>query len=176
MSEPRTRQSIWLFAGVLLLVVLIWGFLRPGPPSLEVGEQAPDFRLSLMGGDQIALRELRGQAVVLNFWASWCGPCRLEAPVLEQVWQDYGGDEVAFVGIAHNDLPQRAQDFVEGYEITFANGVDVTGEIAETYGLNAVPETFVIDGEGVIKAYHRGAIVKAGALVSMIEEALNASP
>ena len=96
--------------------------------------------------------------------------------MLEQVWQDYVGDEVAFVGIAHNDVPQRAQGFVEGYGITFPNGLDITGKIARTYGVTAVPETLVIDGEGAVQAYHRGAIVSAATLVSMIEKALNASP
>lgn len=176
MSKGKAPWLLPLLAGAFVLTILVWGFLKPGPPSIRVGERAPTFTLSLLDGGQISLKELRGQVVVLNFWASWCGPCRLEAPVLAQVWQDYRGDEVAFVGIAHNDVPQRAQDFVEGYGITFPNGLDVTGEIAQTYGLNAVPETFVIDGEGVVQAYHRGAIVKAGALVSMIEEALNASP
>jgi len=176
MSKGKAPWLLPSFAGALVLTVLVWGFLKPGPPSVQVGERAPAFTLPLLDGDRTSLKELRGQVVVLNFWASWCGPCRLEAPVLEQVWQDYGGDEVAFVGIAHNDVPQRAQDFVENHGITFPNGLDVTGEIAEAYGLHAVPETFVIDGEGVVQAYHRGAIVNARALVSMIEEALNASP
>jgi cytochrome c biogenesis protein CcmG/thiol:disulfide interchange protein DsbE len=173
------RKAPWLlplFTGALVLTVLIWGFLKPGPPSIRIGERAPAFTLSLLDGGQISLKELRGQIVVLNFWASWCGPCRVEAPVLEQVWRDYGGDEVVFLGVAYNDVPQRVKDFVEDYGITFPNGLDVTGEIAEAYGLKAVPETFVIDGEGMVQVYHRGAIVKAGALVSMVEEVLNAPP
>jgi cytochrome c biogenesis protein CcmG/thiol:disulfide interchange protein DsbE len=176
MSQAKAPWLIPLLAGALFLTVLVWGFLKPGPPSLRVGDRAPDFSLSLLDGDQISLKELRGQVVVLNFWASWCGPCRLEAPVLEQVWQDYAGGAVVFVGIAHNDVPQRAQDFVEGYGMTFPNGLDITGQVARTYGLTGVPETIVIDGEGVVQAYHRGAIVGAGDLESMIEEALNASP
>jgi len=91
------------------------------------------------------------------------------------VWKNYEG-EVAFLGIAHNDVPQRARAFVQDYEITYANGLDTRGRIARAYGLTGVPETFVIDREGLVHAHHVGAIIEADALVSMIEEALNASP
>jgi cytochrome c biogenesis protein CcmG/thiol:disulfide interchange protein DsbE len=175
MSKGKAPWLIPLLAGALVLTVLVWGFLKSGRSSVRVGAQAPDYVLSLMDGGQISLRDLRGQVVVLNFWASWCSPCRSEAPVLQQVWKTYE-DEVAFVGIAYNDVPQRAQAFVERSGVTFPNGLDIKGEIARTYGLTAVPETFVIDGEGVVQAHHIGAIVEPEALVSMIEEALNASP
>ena len=113
--------------------------------------------------------------VVVDLWASWCGPCRLEAPVLEQVWQRYGG-EVAFVGIAHNDTLQRAQSFLARYGVTFPNGVDINGRVADAYGVTALPETYVIDAEGIVRAHRLGAIVEAEALVSLIEEALSVVP
>ena len=175
MSKNKAPWLVPLLAGVLVLTVLVWGFLKSAPSSVQVGGQAPDFTLSLLDGGEIRLKELRGQVVVLNFWASWCGPCRLEAPVLEQMWKDYGG-EVAFVGIAHNDVPQRARAFVQQYGVIYANGLDTRGVIARAYGLTGVPETFVIDREGLVHDHYVGAIIEAEALASMIEEALNASP
>jgi len=175
MSRGKAPWVVPLLAGALVLIVLVWGSLKSGPSSVQVGGRAPDFTLTLMDGGQISLKDLRGQVVVLNFWASWCGPCRLEVPVLEQVWKDYG-DEVAFVGIAHNDLPEQVRAFVERYGMTFPNGVDINGGIARAYGLTSVPQTFVIDEEGFVQAHQMGAIVQAEPLVSMIEGALNASP
>jgi cytochrome c biogenesis protein CcmG/thiol:disulfide interchange protein DsbE len=175
MSRSKAPWLVPLLGLVLVVTVLGWGFLRPGSPHVRVGGRAPDFSLALVDGGQTSLEELRGQVVVLNFWASWCGPCRLEAPVLERVWQDYDG-EVAFVGIAHNDTLQRAQSFLERFGVTFPNAVDINGQTAGAYGVTALPETFVIDGEGVVRAHHLGAIVDAEALVSMIEEALSVVP
>jgi len=174
-SKGKAPWLVPLLAGLLVLIVLVWGFLKSGPSYVQVGGWAPDFTLPLLDGGEMCLKELHGQVVVLNFWASWCSPCRLEARVLEQVWKEYGG-EVTFVGIAHNDVPQRARAFVQRHGVTYPNGLDARGEIARAYGLTGVPETFVIDREGLVHAHHVGAIIEADALVSMIEEALNASP
>lgn len=174
-SKGKAPWLVPLLAGLLVLIVLVWGLLKPGPASLQVGEQAPDFTLSLLDGGEIRLRELRGQVVVLNFWASWCGPCRLEAPVLEQVWNAYR-DKAAFVGIAHDDTQQRARAFVRHYGVTYPHGLDMGGDIARAYGLTGVPETFVIDREGVVRAHRLGTIIEAKVLAGMIEEALSPSP
>ncbi len=83
---------------------------------------------------------------------------------------------MALVGIAHHEVPQRARAFVQRYGLTYPNGLDARGEIARAYGLTGVPETFIIDREGVVQAHRVGAIIEAEVLASMIEEALKASP
>jgi cytochrome c biogenesis protein CcmG/thiol:disulfide interchange protein DsbE len=140
-----------------------------------VTQSAPDFTLALLDGRTIQFQGLRGHVVVLNFWASWCGPCRLEAPVLEQVWREYQED-VVFLGVAHNDTVRQMEEFIARYGVTYPNGLDTRGHIVRPYGVSAFPETFVIDREGVVTAHHVGAIDDPDLLAPLIEEALKGSP
>jgi DsbE subfamily thiol:disulfide oxidoreductase len=109
---------------------------------------APDFALTLLDGSEISLVGLRGQIVVLNFWASWCSPCRREAPALQRVWEAYRDQGVVFVGVTYQDAEAASLAFIEEFGITYANGVDAMGRISSEYGVTAVPETYVIDRDG----------------------------
>jgi cytochrome c biogenesis protein CcmG/thiol:disulfide interchange protein DsbE len=150
------RGSRWsaqhLILGVALIVTvasLAYAITGSGSGPLREGP-APDFTLELFDGGQLSLNELGGQVVVLNFWASWCPPCRQEAPILEAVWQRYRGQGVTFVGLNYQDTETPAGAFIEEFGISYPNGADQHSRIAKSYGVQGVPETFIITPQGEI--------------------------
>ncbi|MBI4259506.1 MAG: TlpA family protein disulfide reductase [Actinobacteria bacterium] len=112
---------------------------------------APDFTASsLAGGGDISLRDFRGEVVVLNFWASWCVPCRQEAPHLQALWERYGDEGVQLLGVDYRDDPAAAKAYEREFGITFPSVEDPAGSLAGLYELLGVPTTFLIDVEGRI--------------------------
>jgi len=158
-SRKRDLSSIlWVAVPLAIVGLLAFGFLSSGRGRPQPGEPAPEFSLALLDGSQIALRDLRGQVVVLNFWASWCDPCRREARDLQQVWEQYQDRGVAFLGVTFHDAKDASQAFVERFGLTYANGIDERGRISQAYGVVAVPETFIIDRDGDIAFVHVGEV------------------
>jgi cytochrome c biogenesis protein CcmG, thiol:disulfide interchange protein DsbE len=149
-----TGQVVALAAVAALLGVLAWRLThRPKPPT--VGGPAPNFVLSrLDGGGTIALRSLRGKPVVINFFASWCGPCKSEAAALEQQWQSLRGKGVVFLGIDYNDARSDARRFLEHHGVTYTTLLDRSASIGDRYGLSGVPETYFVDRKGRIVGEH----------------------
>ncbi len=146
-----------------LLALLAWGF-RTDPkaiPSPLVGKPAPPFKLQLFDGGSLSLEELRGKAVVLNFWASWCYPaCYEEAPILEAGWREFRDRGVLFIGVNIQDTEPKAREFLRLFNHTFPNGPDPRGLISVDYGVYGVPETFFIDRKGMMRAKHVGAVTE----------------
>jgi len=174
----RTRGivvAVVILAGVL---ALLWAALRvlggTGLPQDPSGTPAPDFEAPLLGGGgSLALSDLKGTPVVLNFWASWCGPCKQEAPILaaaEKKWRDQG---VVFLGVDAQDNEADALAFDERYGIEYRSVVDPQGRIVVQYGVLGFPESFFIDADGVIRAKYVGPIDEASleAYVSSIAPA-----
>ena len=119
-----------------------------------VGSEAPNFDLHRLSGDgKVDLASLRGRPVVVNFWASWCGPCREEFPMFHQLAEQHHGDGLAIVGITFRDLAGDARDFAKhnGGTWTFVKGGD-GDPVAHAYGVRSPPQTFFIDRTGVIRA------------------------
>ncbi len=112
---------------------------------------APDFTLPLLDGGSVALSSYRGSIVVLNFWATWCGPCRLEAPGLQRTWEAYRDRGVRFLGIDERDNDPAGRAFVKEFGITYPNASDPPGRLAFSYELFGMPTTFIIDGAGTIR-------------------------
>ena len=144
-----TGQVVALAAVAVLLGILIWHLThRPAPP--KVGGPAPAFSLGrLDGSGTLALASLRGRPVVLNFWASWCDPCKREAPALEQLWRRYKSQGVVFVGVDAMDASSDAKRFLRAHGITYPIVRDAHGVVAANrYNVADMPVTYFIDRAG----------------------------
>jgi cytochrome c biogenesis protein CcmG/thiol:disulfide interchange protein DsbE len=109
---------------------------------------AADFSLQQFDGGTFRLSEQRGKVVVVNFWSSWCVPCRQEAPELESAWQRYRDRGVAFLGVDIWDAEADARAFLREYRVSYPNGPDPNGAVTIEYGVTGIPETYFIDREG----------------------------
>jgi len=157
-------KTIFMIIGGLFLVALvaIWVMNLHKVESTELqGQVAPDFTLTLFeqyGTEPIRLSDLRGQVVVINFWASWCVECYKEADLLQKVSVEYQTKGVVFIGIDHLDTDKPALAYLAQYGITYPNGVDLGDKISQAYAITGVPETFFIDKEGNIAHVQIGPI------------------
>lgn len=140
---------------VALLGLLVWkvavGSGDEVTGSLASGNrpQAPDFTLPrLAGSGELSLVSTRGKAVVLNFWASWCIPCKEETPLLQRSWQRWKDRGVVFVGVNAKDLRSDARRFMRRYGVTYPNVYDGRGSTLGRYGVTAFPETYFLDARG----------------------------
>ena len=157
---PWRRLTVTVLAIMLLIGLLAYGFTRDPRyiASPLIGRPAPAFTLTLFDGKNVRLQDLRGKVVFLNFWASWCPPCRAEAKDLEANWQSFKDQEIVFLGINIQDTEPNAIEYINEFGITFPNGRDTTGRIAVDYGVWGIPETFFIDTEGRITYKHVGSL------------------
>lgn len=184
--RPRPFGMLLRAFGLLaiggFLALLVWGLTARSPnTTIDDGlarsqaVDAPDFELDVLArgappkrlrslleraaaDGRIALRELRGTPVVLNFWASWCDPCRQEAPVLERGWRGAGRDGVLFLGLDMQDLTDDAREFLAEFRITYPNVRDPGKEVAGRYGATGLPETYFIGARGQVAAHVIGAL------------------
>jgi cytochrome c biogenesis protein CcmG, thiol:disulfide interchange protein DsbE len=149
--ETRQRPRRWRLALVLVpalgFVALLWFGLQRADPNVEAESRAPAFDLPLLERGTLSSSELDGRPVVINFWASWCIPCREEAPLLERTWREYKDEGVAIVGINIKDSVTAAKEFVDDFDITYPIVRDESGEVERDFGLTGLPETFFIDHE-----------------------------
>ncbi len=157
----RTLAIVALVTPALALIALLaWAMVRSGgtPGGLFVNSQlgeisikegpAPDFSLTTLDGEELRLSDLRGKLVMIDFWSSWCPPCREEAPALAQTYKDYQNRDVEFIGIAIWDSKDEVEKFVRRYGVTYTNGLDEKGIIAIDYGVKGIPEKFFVDRDG----------------------------
>ncbi|HTN73403.1 MAG TPA: TlpA disulfide reductase family protein [Methylomirabilota bacterium] len=156
-----------------VLWLLAFGFQRNARyiNSPLIAKEAAPFTLTRFDGKKITLRDLRGKAVFLNFWASWCLPCRAEAKDLEAAWQRIKDKSMVFVGVALQDTEKDSRGFLQEFNITYPNGRDDSGKIAVDYGVWGVPESFFIDPQGRITYKHVGGI-GAAMVTTKLDEAL----
>lgn len=121
--------------------------------SVEVGEPAPDFTLETPGGELVSLSDFRGQVVVLNFWATWCTPCRKEMPEFQALWEEHEAEgDLVLLAVNVRESADAVTDFVEEFGLTFPVALDASGDVLDEYGLPGLPGTFFIDAAGVLQA------------------------
>jgi len=130
------------------------------PPAPAVGHPAPDFTLTGVTGEPVTLAALRGQPVVLNFWATWCPPCRAELPELQAASERLQG-QVAIVGVNQAEDVERVRTFVADLGLTFTMPLDERGQVSRAYNVRSLPTTFFIDRTGVIRRIQSGALTEA---------------
>jgi peroxiredoxin len=161
-SSPKMSKRLLVLAGWLLLLAVIVtacggdGLAAAQSQGFEVGKQARDLTLKTLDGGQSSLSDYRGKVVVLNFWATWCPPCRAELPDFEQAHRDRQGDGLVVLGINTEEPAVVVRAFVEDIGLTFPILLDETGQVAREYRAAGLPMTLVIDREGLIQVRHVG--------------------
>jgi cytochrome c biogenesis protein CcmG/thiol:disulfide interchange protein DsbE len=158
-------QGVAIGLVALLFILLAWSLVNDEGSDLKsaaaAGDrpQAPDFTLERLDEDgDLDLSTLRGKAVVLNVWASWCIPCKEEAPFLEQVWKDNRDRDLVVVGLDAKDFRADARKFADRFELTFPLVYDGPGDTLDGFGVTGFPETFVLDREGRVVETFAGAV------------------
>jgi cytochrome c biogenesis protein CcmG, thiol:disulfide interchange protein DsbE len=190
--EPKPDiAGRWLATALSVAVVVIivlaigWAAARGGSPvgvlgtgeeaavAVAVDEPAPDFELPVIGrqGSTIALSSLKGQVIVLNFWASWCLPCRDEAPGLRSAWEWSRSQGVRFVGVNEVDDEARAQAFQREFQMPYPSVFDPSASLAADYGFFGLPATYVIDAQGMMRYRFAGSVTES-ALIDAVSSVL----
>lgn len=161
-----TTIGLWaVVIGVLALVG--WGLYNANTARPEAGQPAPGFQMEYFNGyewDGLAnatLEEMQGNVVILNFWASWCVECRVEADLLEQVWRRYKDDGVIMLGIAYADVEPNALAYLKEFNVTYPNAPDLRTAVSKNYEITGVPETFFIGKDGKIAHVQIGPVNEA---------------
>ena len=159
----RANGFLILAAGLLIgagigIIVLFWGPRGSGkeaqiPPAVGLG--AADFSISTLTGEMVKMDSLRGQPVVLNFWATWCPPCKEEMPLLDAYAKDLAG-EAFFLAIDAEEDDAVVQNYIDQSGVELAIGMDRDGGVADQYFVHSFPVTFFIDRDGIIRAQHIG--------------------
>ena len=181
----------WILLGVVaalapLFALLVWAAVqqRGQPAGTGINQDfgqvdvaaapAADFALPLPDGGTLRLSELEGKVVLVDFWASWCGPCRQEAAALNRVYSSYSGRPVQFVGVNIWDTDEAAAQFIAEFGVPYPTGVDASDSIALDYGVRGIPEKFFIDADGIIQRKYVGPMPESELIAAL--EGLLANP
>jgi len=183
MQPTRTARRRLLFLGILILGVA-WTLLSTDKsgsttagliPAPQKGFLAPDFTLETLDGESVTLSDLRGRALLVNFWATWCPPCRAEMPAFQKAYRDY--EEQGFMIVAVNatlqDNPTDIIAFVEEYGLSFPIVLDNNGAVNQLYQVRSLPTSFFINKEGIISEVVIGGPIAEALIRSRIEELIN---
>ncbi len=172
-ARPRgMRVGQWIAFGIVIALMALFavGIQMRSAKPVEAGA-APEFAIPTFDGGNFSLAEQRGKVVVVNFWASWCIPCRQEAPVLENTWRKYKDRGVVFVGVDYVDSESEARKFIQEFNVTYPNGPDLGTDISRRYHMQGVPETYFVGKDGQLYGNHIGPIDQA-TLSAKIEDLL----
>lgn len=122
--------------------------------------RAPDFELQTFSGESLRLSDYRGRVVLVNIWASWCVPCRDEAPLLQEAYRTWKDEGLMVIGVNWVDTEPKAREFIQEFGLTYPNGPDVGQGIARAFRMQGIPETYVIDPDGNVVYAHIGPLTR----------------
>jgi cytochrome c biogenesis protein CcmG/thiol:disulfide interchange protein DsbE len=169
------RNILATIAIGVVIAGLVWFFERPGEdatsepieltasasgPAPRVGEEAPDFRVQSPDGESLRLSDFRGSAVWINFWASWCPPCRAESPDIEAVYQEKQDEGLVVLALSIGEGASTVRDYVERTGTTFTVGLDRGTDIAATYRIVGIPTHYFVDSDGILRDWRIGSMSK----------------
>lgn len=162
------KAKKWTQYIVLLLIILAIAFIvfvtinRGQTKEVKVGDTAPNFQLKTTDGKKVSLADYKGKGVVLNFWGTWCKPCRREMPALNTAAKTYKDKNIKVLTIHLKNTPQQIEQFFNGLntEVNLPVLIDKDGEVSEAYGIDPLPTTVIIDKDGKVKAVHKGEMNK----------------
>lgn len=188
-SSLPSRTKRWeILMLVSLAAAILWTIASRVPsavgsplssaPNPREGFLAPDFTLDLLTGDQVALSELRGKVVVVNFWATWCLPCRVETPALEKAYEQYKDSGLVILGVnlTNQDSISEVEAFVQEFALTYPVLLDRDGAVSYLYQIQGLPTTFFINREGIIRTVLVGGPMSETFIRSKIEALLREAP
>ncbi|NLO38785.1 MAG: TlpA family protein disulfide reductase [Ruminiclostridium sp.] len=178
-SEHPKVNKFWTLV-ILLSLIIFLGVIgvrlfKGGEEMLEIGDAPGNFALTTFSNEKIHTGDLQGKIVLVNFWASWCVTCDEEAVLLEKAWQELqkaAPGETLFLGVAYMDTEPAARSFLQEYGVTYPNGPDLRGEISDLYQVQGVPETFVLDQDGVLRNIKYGPFLSVDEILSLIQPLL----
>ena len=144
---------------VILLLTLSSVLLIVGcsPQAPEIGKKAPDFELQNLDEQPVSLSDLQGQPVLLNFWATWCGPCNYEMPFIQEIYDEWSDKGLVVLSIDIGETPSRVRDFIQSGNFSFPVLLDINQKVALEYNIRGIPTTFLIDKDGIIRGTKVGA-------------------
>lgn len=170
------RRIILLIGGIITFSMGLWGALQTELPfrasytgyvipesglvAPEVHTKAPPFTLPNLNGDTVALEEFLGQPVILNFWATWCIPCRVEMPILQRVHTEYGPDTAQIIAVNVGESAEEVQAWAEELQLSYPLLLDPQSQIAQRYHLRGQPSTYIIGPDGVISQIFHGPVTE----------------
>jgi cytochrome c biogenesis protein CcmG/thiol:disulfide interchange protein DsbE len=161
-GEANALPQRWLVIGAVMPLLLLVGWAavlvaRSSPAGgAQIGQPAPDFALADLNGNPIRLADLRGRPVIVNFWASWCGPCVEEFPLLRSAQAAHRADGLTVLGVVFRDNSEAARAFMARMDAVWPAAMDPGEQVAQQYGIHGPPESFFIDSAGVVRGRQIG--------------------
>jgi cytochrome c biogenesis protein CcmG, thiol:disulfide interchange protein DsbE len=162
------RKTLLLISALALVIVLL--AIGCGNTCPEIGKPAPDFSLKSTEDKTVTLSELKGNIVVVNFWATWCGPCQFETPFLQAAHKERSGKGVVILGIDVKEPAPMVRNFVNSKNVTFTVLLDSDAQVVQSYCVpNALPLTYFVNKDGILKARKVGAFANQAELMSILD-------
>ena len=155
------RAFTAVIAAIAVIALLAFGVFK-AEPSLAVGDPAPDRALPRLDGEgESSLADFRGKWVLVNFWASWCGPCAEESPAIQAFYEEHGGEDFVVYGIDSRDATDAGLEFVEEHGLTWEMARDGDGTHMNEWAIPGLPESFLVDPDGNVAAICRGPVERS---------------